>query len=201
MIKTGTATIGRYSVPHYTILAIPLLVSVPASKYLVGRSWRLIAGAVFAGAILVLAISPARQILPVGRIVGLLLERSPENRAFQRVDGIYSIFGQRGNAFGPVTKILPPETKLVGVWAKNSPIGTLWIPYGTKRVIEVDSLEAAKKLRAEGATVLILQEKLFHGEEDQTLLSLRNIWKPAKENEIRLRILAAVGDENFLIWE
>jgi hypothetical protein len=48
---------------------------------------------------------------------------------------------------------------------------------------------------------LIIQEKIFLGEKSGELSELRRIWQPTKESAVRISMLAAVGEETFLVWE
>jgi hypothetical protein len=162
MMKTCfTGCIGRLLCPYYALLVVPLL--LPAGQALVVRHriWKLgvIVLAVLSAAPLVLR--PERPLLPVRPILASLHDAGWNGPLLSRVERVFSVYSQRGDAFAPALQALPSETQVLGLVTYDDPESTLWKPFGARRIIHVCPEDNAQDVRDRGMHYILVGKARF----------------------------------------
>lgn len=153
--------IGRVLAPYY-ILLLPLLLVCPGHERVVKKIWwRFVVSVVFAMAALLLVISPARPLFPVGTVLSHIGSRHSDSKLLARVAEVYSVYRDRNHAFAPALDVLPPGLKILGFVTYDDPETSLWQPYGSRRIIHVCPGDSAENLKAEGVEYILAKPSLF----------------------------------------
>jgi hypothetical protein len=148
MTQSGLACPARYLAPFDAVLIAPILAGDGAVLRLVRRScWRWAIMLVFALAAVPVIISPARPLWPAVTVLKALgAEKSPRPLV-KRAWMVYSIYGNRGDAFQPAVDVLLKDASPLGAVTSDDPEGSLWRPFGSRRVEHVCFGDGADYLR------------------------------------------------------
>jgi hypothetical protein len=153
--------VGRISAAYY-ILLLPLLLVSPGHEPLVKKIWwRFAVFFVFAMAAILLIISPARPLFPVGMLLSHIEARHSGSKLSARVIEVYTVYRDRNHAFAPAVDALPPGLKVLGFVTYDDPETSLWQPYGSRRVVHVCPNDGAADLKAEGVEYILAKPSLF----------------------------------------
>ena len=96
------------------MLLPPLLAGAGHERLVRRRGWQLAAMAVFGIALMTLAVSPARPLFPVEKILEKIRALAPQNALLARVETVYTVYGKRWDAFAPARDALPQDLKFWG---------------------------------------------------------------------------------------
>jgi hypothetical protein len=134
-MKTGMTTAARLIAPYYPLL-VPLLLIHPAQSEIIRRRWwRMLAGAVFILAFMVLILSPDRPLWPAKSILAGLAARYPNQPLLARASKVYTVYAGRSDSLAGVRALLPDDVKTIGFIATGDDVDiSLWRPYGRRRV-------------------------------------------------------------------
>lgn len=135
--KMGSEAAARLFTAYYPFLLIPLL--LPLHETLIRRRWwRVLAWLCAASIVPTLVITPARPLVPAQAVVTSLSEHFPNEVAFRRWSLVYDVFSKRHDHLAPLKAFIPSDAYTVGfVPTGNDLEGSLWRPFGTRRVVEV----------------------------------------------------------------
>lgn len=148
MAKMSVATPGRHLTPTY-ILLFPLLLWHPLHRVLVRRRWWQRAGlAVNALAALVVILNPARPLWPAQTILAKSGDGKFDHPGLQRAARVYAVYGRRADALAPIRDLIPAGVSRVGLVSNgDEPEGSLWKPFGSRRVFHALPADTAEDLR------------------------------------------------------
>ena len=153
--------IGRILAPNYLLL-LPLLLAPAGHAPLVKKTWwQLAAFIVFVMAAGLLVICPARPLFPVQTILEKIQPAHPDSKLMARVEEVYSVYRDRGQAFAPVLSILPPGLKVLGLVTYDDPETSLWQPFGSRRIVHVCPADSPARLKAEGIEYILVKNDMF----------------------------------------
>ncbi len=153
--------IGRILAPNYPLL-LPLLLAPAGHEPLVKKNWwRAAAFVVLAMAAGLLIISPARPLFPAQTILERIKPAHPQSKLLARMEEVYSVYRDRGQAFTPALNLLPPGLKVLGLVTYDDPETSLWQPFGSRRVIHVCPSDSAAYLKAEGVEYILAKDDMF----------------------------------------
>lgn len=147
---------GRLLTPYYLLLILPLLLH-PAHQLVVRqRWWRVSALAVWALAVLPVLLSPSRPLLPLRTTVHSLRAAGWSSPLLARVEKVYSVYGERADAFSPLRSWLPEEERVIGLVTFDDPETSLWLPFGARRIVHISRQDTPESLRAKGVRFLLI---------------------------------------------
>jgi hypothetical protein len=163
MTQSGLACPARYLAPFYAVLIAPILAGDGALLRLLRRPWwRCISVLVFALAAVPVIISPARPLWPAVTILKALgADKSPRPMV-KRAWMVYSIYGNRGNAFQPAVAVLPKDASPLGMVTSDDPEGSLWRPFGSRRVEHVCFTDGADYLRERNIKYVLVSQSIVN---------------------------------------
>jgi hypothetical protein len=146
----------RYLASYYPLLTMGLLLS-RAQGVVVRRTWWR-SWAIFSCALagLVLVISPARPLWPVGWFIQHYGSRLQASKLGSRAMDAYAAKGKRAEVFEPVIALLPAGASVLGFSADDFPETSLWKPFGSRRVVHVRVTDSAEAVRQRGIKYLLL---------------------------------------------
>ncbi len=138
LAKMGSEGTPRLAAPFYPFLLILPLGFSGQEWATRQRWWRVLAVLVALSIVPAMILSPARPLWPAQSVLHSLAQSRPGNKAIQRAQAVYSTYRQRHDYVASLKAQLPPNTHVLGFIPNiNDLEGTLWKPYGSRKVIEV----------------------------------------------------------------
>lgn len=163
LAKMGSEASARLASPYYPFLLIVLL-AVAGQEWATRQGWwRPLATLVALSIVPALILSPARPLWPAQSVLHSLAQNKPDNKAIRRALTVYSVYGQRHDYLAPLKAQLPADTHVLGVIPTENDIeGTLWKPYGSRKVVEVLTASPADPALASlrGSTIITSKRAL-----------------------------------------
>jgi hypothetical protein len=162
MMKTCfVGCIGRLLCPYYALLVVPLL--LPAGQALVirHRIWKvgvIVLAVLSAGPLL---LRPERPLVPIRPIIASLHNAGWNGPLLSRVERVFSVYSQRGDAFAPALQALPSDTRVFGLVTYDDPESTLWKPFGARRIVHVCPEDTAQDVRNRGIRYILVGKVRF----------------------------------------
>jgi hypothetical protein len=148
MTQAGLACPSRYLSPCYALLIAPILAGDGAFlQSLRRRWWRRAATVVFALAAVLVIVSPARPLWPAVTVLKRLGGDKSSRPLVKRAWMVYSVYGDRADAFKPAIALLPAGATPVGVVTSDDPEASLWRPFGSRRIEHVCQSDGPEYLR------------------------------------------------------
>src|SRR6185369_9337032 len=157
MMKTCfVGCVGRLLCPYYGLLVVPLLLPAGHAILVRHRMWKVsvIVLAVLSAAPLVLR--PERPLVPIQPILASLHSAGLNGPLLSRVERVFSVYSQRGDAFASALKVLPSDTELLGLVTYDDPESTLWKPFGARRIVHVCPEDTAQDVRNRGIRYILV---------------------------------------------
>ncbi|MEP6668558.1 MAG: hypothetical protein ABJF10_05360 [Chthoniobacter sp.] len=138
LAKMGSEAAARLAAPYYPPLLIGVL-SASGHEWVTRQTWwRVMAVAVVVSILPAVVLSPSRPLWPAQPVLAALAQSRPGNAAIQRAQTVYSVYARRDDFLAPLKAQLPAEAQLVGFIPNlNDLEGTLWKPYGSRKIVEV----------------------------------------------------------------
>jgi hypothetical protein len=137
MGKFGPPSASRLFAPYYVILVAVLMMYLkpePRGQ----RFWRWAACVAALTAILPLMMSPSRPLWPASTVTSVLARKYPENKNIRRAFQVYSVYRYRSDSLIPLRSFIPDTVKTLGlIQSGDDPETSLWIPFGSRKVIEI----------------------------------------------------------------
>jgi hypothetical protein len=161
MSKLGLSGGARYLAPYYPVLLMGLLRGTGQAQLVRQRWWRLCAGAGFALALGLVVISPARPLWPAGWVMRHYGAQLQASSVGTRIFRVYSVYGERAEAFAPIRDSLPGDEKVVGMVTFDDPETSLWKPFGSRRIRHVIPEDSTAFLQSEGIHCVLVSKIKF----------------------------------------
>jgi hypothetical protein len=139
MLKMSSEAAPRLVAVYYIAGIAALLLFFPVAGPLVHRRWwRGVGYATMATAFVLIVLNPSRPLLPGNGIAaGLRLVHAPA-RAVAQLEDNYRERAQRRDIFYQLRESLPPSEPVVGfLRGGDDPEVSLWLPFGSRHVVEV----------------------------------------------------------------
>lgn len=137
MSRSGLGPAARYLIPHYVFLIAPFLMGVEVVRLVQMRWWKITALAGAALAALLLVVTPARPLWPAVTLLRAAGAEHSKNPLLRRAWAVYSVYGERADAFAPVRDTLPKDANPLGLVTFDDPETSLWRPFGSRRILHV----------------------------------------------------------------
>jgi hypothetical protein len=150
MTRLGLSTPARYLAPSYVLLSAPILIWAGQGDYLKAAWWRLSAAGVFLLAGLLIVICPSRPLWPANAVLRWLGADQASHGLMQRAWRVYSVYGERADAFEPALKLLPAEANPLGLVTFDDPETSLWRPFGSRRILHILRTDTPEETRRRG---------------------------------------------------
>jgi hypothetical protein len=151
----------RYLAAFYPLLSIGLLLSPDQSRVVKRTWWRAWALLGCGLAALLLVISPARPLWPVGWFIHRYGPQLRSNRLAVRALDAYETKGRRAEVFAPLIALLPAGTPVVGFFASDFPETSLWRPFGSRRILHFRGSDSGEALRQRGIKYLFVVKAML----------------------------------------
>jgi hypothetical protein len=194
MAKLNMSGAARFLAPYYPLLMMGLLVSDAHSVLVRKLWWRCWAFLTYGMAALLLVLSPARPLWPVGRTFKHFEARLQGSKAGQRAFDVYGIQGHRPQAFAPLLALLPDDASVLGYSANDFPEASLWKPFGSRRILHVKLDDSSEKVRQRGIKYVLVV--LDDREESWPQWVQQMDARELRKVELRLR-----GGHEPYVWE
>ena len=149
MAKSGLHCPERYLSPFYALLLAPILAG-DIGQLLRRAWWRRVGLTVFLLAGLLAVLIPGRPLLPVVPILRALGASQSSHRLMTRAWEVYSVYGNRADAFRPVREVLPADANPLGMITGDDPEVSLWRPFGSRRILRVCWADTPEEIRRRG---------------------------------------------------
>jgi hypothetical protein len=131
----GSESNPRLFAPFY-VLFFAFAMRFFRTKNLRTRAVSFVACLSAASVVPLLILSPARPLFPAVRITQSLQKQHPESKSLKRASDVYQTYAERARTADPLLPFL--QTDRIG-WMNpgDVPEAPLWLPYGSRKVIEV----------------------------------------------------------------
>ena len=150
MAKSGLSCPARYLAPFYPLLVAPLLADKASSRLVRSRWWPTAGLGVFFLAGLLLVVCPSRPLWPALPLLRALDAERSCHPLLRRAWTVYSVYGQRSDAFAPARALLPADSNPLGMITGDDPEASLWRPFGSRRILHVCHNDSPQELRNKG---------------------------------------------------
>lgn len=162
MAQMGMSGSARYLAPLYVLLVVPLLAGGAGMTDLVRRRWFQRASlGVFVLAGLPLVLSASRPLWPAATVLQALGGSHSTNRLVQRAWTVFAVYGERADAFAPARALLPPDANPLGVMTSDDPETSLWLPFGSRRILHVRPDDATADIQRRGIRYLLIKASMI----------------------------------------
>jgi hypothetical protein len=74
---------------------------------------------------------------------------------------VYAVYRDRNDAFAPARAALPPDLKILGLIAFDTPETSLWRPFGSRRIEHVFPGHTRGDLKRRGIEYVLVQTESF----------------------------------------
>ena len=135
MIKLGNCGAPRLIAPYYVgLIGLPLLL-IQSGKVFRKKWWQWSSLVLLLPILPALAMSPARPLLPMRTIVGILKDNGIGSAILSRMDIVYEVYANRYDPYQLVRDLLPENTTSIGFAGTSGDSQySFWLPMGTRRV-------------------------------------------------------------------
>ena len=162
MSQIGLTCPARYIAPFYPLLVPPLLAGPSGLPRLEGRTWFHRAGiAVFLVAASLVILSPPRPLWPATTVLRAWGADQSAHPLVRRAWTVYSVYGQRADAFQAVRAALPQEADPLGAVMSDDPETSLWRPFGSRRIIHVCQGDTREQLLRESINYVLVSSRVL----------------------------------------
>jgi hypothetical protein len=164
MAQNNLGCPARYLSPFYPLVIAPVLAGAgPWLRVVRQLWWQRAAAAVFLVAGLLLVLSPPRPLWPAVTTLKAFGADKSSSLLVRRAWTVYSVFGERADAFAPALEVLPHGTSPLGLVTSDDPEASLWYPFGSRRVEHVCKSDGPEYLRERDIKyVLVSSNVLTH---------------------------------------
>jgi hypothetical protein len=199
--KMGSEAAPRLFAAYYPFLLLPLLLLRGSEGLSRRRWWRVLACLCAASIVPTLILTPARPLWPAQTVMARLLEQHPNSAFLQRSKLVYNVFATRHDHLAPVKKYIPAGVRTVGfVPTGNDLEGSLWRPFGARRVVEVlQPTRSDPAIRQLSGSVVISSPRGLYEHFQMTAEEFAHAIGGRVIGEEMLTIKAIVGPEPFCV--
>jgi hypothetical protein len=137
MIKLGNCGAPRLIAPYYVgLIGLPLLL-IESGSVFTRKWWRWISLVLILPILPALAMNPARPLLPMKELLGLLKEKGIRSPMLSRMEIVYEVYANRSDAYHTVRNLLPANVTSIGFAGTSGESQySFWLPLGTRRVTD-----------------------------------------------------------------
>ena len=178
MGKLGSEAVPRLAAPYYVLTAGVVLALLPCDGAATRRPlWRALAYLAMVMALTVVMVNPGRPIISPKLVVSLLtlvhLPRGSAENWYQNE----TLRASRLNAFTRLAEAVPATEKTIGlICGDNIPIISLWLPFGSHAVTELDPALSAAEVERRGISYVVINEAFLTGTCHLSLADLLKKW-------------------------
>jgi hypothetical protein len=159
MVKAAMTAAARLITPYYAVLIPSVLAGGSQARVVRSAWWRWMAIAMQLLAAGLLVISPSRPLWPAKHVLTSLDKGG--NATLTRAITVYSLYGERANAFAPILEKLPGDASVLGFISFDNPETSLWRPFGSRRVVHVTPEDTGEVLRQKGVKYVLVSSGEF----------------------------------------
>ncbi len=161
MVKSGLSPAARYLIPHYVLIAAPILMGHAITRLVTKRWWKTLAMFGVAMAVVLIVVTPPRPLWPAVTILRAAGAGESSNPLVRRAWTVYSVYGERADSFAPARAILPADANPLGIVTFDDPETSLWRPFGSRRILHVTKNDTAAELRARGIKYVLVSSTVL----------------------------------------
>jgi hypothetical protein len=159
MAKLGSEAGPRLLCPYYLLIIGSVASVASLDGAIMKRSlWKITGCLAMASAFLPLVLSPARPLFPVLLTERLLSQIGLTSTQLSRFDEIYRVYSLRFDALGGMRGDLAATENRLGFWGADDPEVALWMPFGSRRVFDLDGSDSMEKLDKENIHSIVVSE-------------------------------------------
>lgn len=195
LARFGNEGAPRYLTPYYPLLIAGLLILLGLNGAVIRfRACKILACIVMCMAIPLILLSPQRPLFPTKIAVQLLAKVSPASAA--RMQVVYEIYGTRNNSLEYLLAAIPKTETSVGfIQTGDLPEAVLWLPYGSRHIVDVEPAETIDQLKAAHISYIIVDDEAVTYKYHTTLDMVIQKWLAAIVLEKHLTLWASRDPE------
>lgn len=198
IVQSGLSCPARYLAPFYILLVAPLLAGNGALSQLLRRKWWQLAGlAAFLIAAVLVILSPPRPLWPAVTVLKSLGADKSSAPLVRRAWTVYSVYGERGNAFESALAVLPPDANPLGMVTGDDPEATLWQPFGSRRIEHVCNADGPEYLHKRGIQYVLVSSFIVTHHYGMTMEEWLKKYHAELVCTMRLTLRASTGPSDW----
>jgi hypothetical protein len=141
-------------------------------------------------------LSPARPLFPVHSVGEVMAAGKAPASLLKRYQNVYGVYADRADVYSAFVASIAPDERVIGLLQfGDTPQGSLWRPYGTRKVVEVTPDESAAMLKAQGIHFIVIDADVLTFRYHTTVENLAAKWAGVLVSQRELTLSAQRGPE------
>ena len=201
MAKMGSESTARLLAAYYPLLLAGISILASPDGLIVKRAiFKTVGILSILSALPLVIFCPSRPLFPTVLVSHKMEQWGISASAKARFDQVYAIYATRFDGFHDIRILIPNTECAVGfVHSSDDPDVSLWLPFGSRRVIDLTPGKSRDDLNALGIHDVIVNETFLEGSEHTTLDALLANWSADRVTKINLIIKIHRGSETWCL--
>jgi len=197
MSKMGSESASRLIAAYYPLLIVGILLIASLDGAVI-RSvlCKIIASLVMFSALPLVVLNPSRPLFPVNLVLNCLSHSGVSSDLIQRSRDVYDTYATRYDDFHDLRVDIPDTEKTIGfVHLGDDPEVSLWLPFGSRKVIDLTPGQTLAELQALHIHFIIVDNTVLTEIHHITIDDLLNPWSATIVTQKYLTIKIHRGPE------
>jgi hypothetical protein len=202
MSTVGSEAASRIIAPYYIMLIVSVLLVVSVDGAVVRRRvCQVTACAIMLVASLLVVLSPSRPLFSPGVAFEFLVAMKVKPSLIARFNNVYTIYSSRWDRLKDLREALPSGVTTVGFCGTDDSEVSLWLPFGSRNVVDVLQQEPLDYLNAQHIRYVVVNtgglKSVFHLDPQELI----NQWSARPVFETKIQEKYQRGPETWTVYE
>jgi hypothetical protein len=198
MSKMGSEAAPRLIAPYYVMMILGVVSIAALDGAVMMRSlWKITGCLTLASAFIPLTLNPARPLFPVNLTENLLEKLGASPSRLGRFHDVYQLYSSRFDALASLRGDLSPSDTTVGFIGSDDPEDSLWLPFGSRRVVDLLPSDPIEKLNNENIHSIVVSKACLGIAGQISIDDVATKWAAKNVVQKKLLIKAQRGEE---VW-
>jgi hypothetical protein len=201
MAKMGSESTARLLAAYYPLLFAGLSILAGLDGLIVRRLLFKTVGILsILSALPLVVLGPSRPLFPAALVSSQLEPWGVSAARRERFDQVYTVYAARYDGFQSLRLLIPDNERAVGfVHAGDDPAVSLWLPFGSRRVVDLTPDQSRDDLNAFGIREIVVNETWLENVEHIPLDQLLAKWSADVVMKTSLVIKIHRGGETWCL--
>jgi len=197
----GSTSSARLFLPYTAPLVAFALWLRDSSRLVRTRAWFVAVNLCAVLTLVIVVLSPSRPLFPVGTLLNLLRPFAPLS-VIERAATVYETYANRADTFADIRKDLDKYDLVLGFLSSGNDLETsLWLPFGSRRVVHLLPDANPLSLRLIGINKVLVSQKAFQSLPVSSQDKLGWLLKSKIISSYLVKQLASQDAETFFLIE
>jgi hypothetical protein len=201
MSKMGSEATSRLLAAYYPLLIAGVLVTFPLDGRMVHRRlFRWLGMIAMLSAVPLVILCPARPLFPTQVVSSLMTTSHVPDAIVARYDRVYSVYAKRSDVLRELIAPIPAGERVVGfLQTGNDAEASLWLPFGTRKIVEVTPEDSREDVKARGIRFVLVSQNALTYHYHTTISFLLAKWSGTVVAEKSIIEMANLGPETWYV--